>query len=177
MTRTSWLQRLYLRYFSRPVIYRDLFLFASEHPILSILEIGMGDGERIGSLLKFCQRAGPHGRLRYAALDPFESGGGGRLTLKAAHKRLQELGVKAHLIPGDVGSGIVRVAHTVLPSDIVIIDGRWGDGTEEADALERWLPRLCHSESGVFASTREGGKLVRIDVATATCAARIKSAA
>jgi hypothetical protein len=164
MARSSWLQRLYWRYFAKPASCRELFLYTQEHPVGSILEIGIGSGERIRSLLPLCHTPNRVERLRYAGLDPFESRGEGRLTLKGAHRLLQESGVKAHLVPGDLSSGLVRLAHTVLPSDLVIIDGYWGDGSEQAVILERWLPRLCHLGSGIFVSRDEGGKLVRIEV-------------
>ncbi len=162
MSRMSWLQRLYWRYLAKPASCRDLFLFVGEQSITSILEVGMGNGSRIQSLMPLLRLSEGADRLRYAALDPFESEGGSRLTLKEAHRLLNEIGVKAHLIPGDPSSGILRVAHTVLPSDLVIIDGHWGDGSEQSKVLEKWLPRLCHSQSGVFASSQEGGRLVRI---------------
>lgn len=162
MARLSWLQRLYWRYLGKPATCRDLFLYIGDQPIHSILEIGMGDGSRLRSLLPLCRLSSSAEKLRYAALDPFESGEAGRLSLKVAHRLLNDLDVKAHLIPGDPVHGLVRVAHTVLPSDLVIIDGHWGDGSEQSKSLEQWLPRLCHSQSGIFASREEGGKLVRV---------------
>jgi hypothetical protein len=177
MSRMSWLQRLYWRFLAKPATCRDLFLFVGEQPIHSILEVGMGDGSRIKALMSLLRPAGGVDRLRYASLDPFESEGGSRLTLKEAHRLLNELGVKAHLIPGDPLNGILRVAHTVLPSDLIIIDGHWGDGSEQAKVLEQWLPRLCHSQSGVFASTQEGGRLLRISTPAMASAARTRSQA
>lgn len=164
MARVSWMQRLYWRYLSKPAAYRDLFLHAIESPVGSILEVGMGTGERIRTLLPLCHLPADVAHLRYAAVDPFESAGSGHLTLKAAHRLLHEHGVKAHLIPGDPASGVMRVAHTVLPSDLVILDGCWGNGTEVAEVVAKWLPRLCHSRSTVFGSTKEGGALVRVPV-------------
>ncbi|MFO0012708.1 MAG: hypothetical protein ACK553_08205 [Planctomycetota bacterium] len=167
MARLSWAQRLYWRYFSKPVACREVFAYALEHSVGSILEIGMGNGERITALLPLCRKPDGAERIRYAALDPFESGGSTRLTLKGAHRLLQELGVKAHLIPGDMGSGVVRLAHTVLPSDLVLIDGHWDNGSEESKILSDWLPRLCHSQSAVFGSREPGGKLTRVSTPAA----------
>ena len=172
MARLSWLQRLYWRYLAKPASCRNLFLYAAENSVSSILEIGMGNGARISSLVPLCKSVGSSTGLRYAALDPFESGAGGRLSLKGAHRLLNELGLKAHLIPGDPTSGILRVAHTVLPSDLVIIDGCWGDGSEQAKTLEQWLPRLCHRDSGVFVSSQEGGALQRIATPPTACESR-----
>lgn len=177
MSRLSWLQRLYWRYLAKPASCRDLFLYASAEPIGSILEIGMGNGKRIQALAPLCHLPPHVDKLRYASLDPFESGTGGRLSLKGAHRLLNDLGVKAHLIPGDSLTGIVRVAHTILPSDLVIMDGNWGDGSEQAALLEQWLPRLCHSESGVFVSREEGGKLTRIPTPATAASTRNRARA
>lgn len=177
MGRVSWVQRLYWRYLAKPVACRELFLYAIDHPIGSILEIGMGDGERIRSLLPLCRVPEGTVRLRYAGIDPFESGGEVRLSLKGAHRLMQELGVKAQLIPGDWCTGVVRAAHTFLPSDLVIIDGHWGSGSEISDILSQWLPRLCHTKSAVFASQNEGGKLVRLPNSASMSGATVRSQA
>jgi hypothetical protein len=46
MARLSWVQRLYWRYLSKPACERALFLHVLEKPIGSILEIGIGAGDR-----------------------------------------------------------------------------------------------------------------------------------
>jgi hypothetical protein len=61
----------------------------------------------------------------------------------------------------------MRVAHTVLPSDLVIIDGNWDNGTEASEVIAKWLPRLSHSRSAIFASQVEGGKLTRVAIPAA----------
>lgn len=164
MSRLSWIQRLYWRYLSKPVAHRALYNYVIENPVASILEIGMGSGERIRNVLALYQLPSDVQQLRYAAVDPFESAGAGvpHLSLKAAHRILSERGVKAHLIPGDATSGVSRVAHTVLPSDLVVIDGHWNPQTADGEIIARWLPRLCHGKSAVFVSNTVGGNLVRI---------------
>jgi hypothetical protein len=158
------MQRLYWRHLSKPAAYRELFMHAIDASLGSILEIGMGSGERLRTILTLYHLPPDVKQLRYAALDPFESGGGEHLTLKAAHRLLSEHGVKAHLIPGEPAAGVVRVAHTVLPSDLVIIDGHWDNGTEDAAVIAKWLPRLCHSRSKIFACRRPGERLETISV-------------
>ncbi len=179
MARVSWMQRLYWRYMSQPAGHRDVFLHAIEQPIGSILEIGMGSGERIRTLLKLFQLPAEVKQLRYAAIDPFESAerGPSTLTLKAAHRLLHEHGVKAHLLPGDITSGVMRVAHTVLPSDLVIIDGFWGNGSPEAEVIVQWLPRLCHSRSSIFGCSVPGGRLDRLNLPGATIDSTVRSQA
>lgn len=167
MAPLSWVQRLYWRYLSKPVACRALYSHAMSQKVGSILEIGVGNGERIAALLHFCRDVVKSVPVRYAGLDPFESGGAGRLTLKGAHRLLHEYGVKAHLIPGDPKMGVVRVAHTILPSDLIILDGVWENGSEASAVVSQWLPRLCHANSAIFASQEEGGILTRIDVPVA----------
>jgi hypothetical protein len=161
MARLSWTQRLYWRYFSKPVGQRGLFLHAIDTPIASILEIGIGSGERIRQVLSLCSPPEGVSQIRYAGVDLFESASEGtpHLNLKSAHRMLSGFGVRAHLIPGDPTNALARVAHTVLPSDLIIIDGEWGASTQQGKAIAEWLPRLCHSNSTIFASSKQGGAL------------------
>ena len=180
MAQLSWVQRLYWRYFSKPVTDRSLFLHVIEHPIASILEIGIGSGERIKQVLPLCTIAEGATQIRYVGVDAFESAAADvpHMNLKAAHRMLAEFGVKAHLIPGDPTSALARVAHTVLPSDLIIIDGSWGVDTAQAKAIADWLPRLCHSNSTIFSTSSVGGKLEKVALpATAAEQATIKRAA
>lgn len=166
MARLSWTQRLYWRYLSKPVSQRELFLHAIETPISSILEIGIGSGTRIKTLLSLCVPPEGVKQIRYAGVDPFESAANSasHMNLKTAHRMLAEMGVKAHLVPGEPASALARVVHTVMPSDLIIIDGDWGSETTSGRAISDWLPRLCHGGSTIFAANEPGGKLVRIPV-------------
>ncbi len=164
MARLSWVQRLYWRYFSKPVSERGLFLHVIENPIASILEIGMGSGERIRQVLPLCTVPDGVTQIRYVGVDAFESADPGvpHMNLKAAHRMLAEFGVKAHLIPGDPTNALARVAHTVLPSDLIVIDGSWSVESQQGRAIADWLPRLCHSKSTIFATSVQGGVLQKI---------------
>jgi hypothetical protein len=180
MARLSWTQRLYWRYFSKPVSQRSLFLHAIETPVASILEIGIGSGERIQTLLSLCTPPEGVSQIRYAGVDPFESANASapHMNLKSAHRMLAELGVKAHLIPGEPANALQRVVHTVMPSDLVIIDGEWGSDTVSGRAIAEWLPRLCHGGSTIFASTTQGGMFARVPVpATAIDQSQVRRAA
>jgi hypothetical protein len=163
MSRLSWTQRLYWRYFSKPASERALFLHVLQNPIASILEIGVGSGERFRKVLPLCHKSEGVAQIRYAGVDPFESAATGvpHLPLKQAHRMLAELGVKAHLIPGEAASAIARVANMVLPSDLVIIDGHWESNDPVGQAIQNWLPRLCHDQSTVFACSKRGEPLVQ----------------
>ncbi|MCY2985053.1 MAG: hypothetical protein NTY15_15625 [Planctomycetota bacterium] len=164
MARLSWVQRLYWRYLSKPVSERALFLHVIDNPFASILEIGIGSGERIKQVLPLCTLPEGCAQIRYVGVDAFESAGPNipHMNLKSAHRMLAEFGVKAHLIPGDPTNALARVAHTVLPSDLIVIDGIWGADTPQGRAVSDWLPRLCHSKSTIFASSVQGGTLQKV---------------
>ena len=164
MARLSWVQRLYRRYLSKPATERALFLHVIDNRLASILEIGIGSGERIKQVLPLCTLSEGCTQIRYVGVDAFESAGPEvpHMNLKAAHRMLAEFGVKAHLIPGDPTNALARVAHTVLPSDLIIIDGAWGADTPQGRAIADWLPRLCHSKSTIFASSVQGGTLQKV---------------
>jgi hypothetical protein len=149
---------------SKPVSERELMIFVQENAIGSILEIGIGSGERVRRMLPLCRKAEGVAQIRYAGVDPFESAATGvpHMNLKGAHRMLAEFGVKAHLIPGEISSAIARVANTVLPSDLIIIDGEWASTSDAGKAMETWLPRLSHSGSTIFAATTRGSVLSRI---------------
>ena len=86
MARLSWLQRLYWRHLSKPVAYRALFEYLIEHPIASILEVGIGDGKRLEQVLSLVNIRPGVKQLRYAGVDLFESG-----DPKAGHLRLKDV--------------------------------------------------------------------------------------
>ncbi len=168
MARLSWLQKLYWRHLSKPVAYRPLFQYVLEEPIGSILEIGIGNGQRLKQVLSLLTIQPGVTQLRYAGVDPFESGNPseGHLRLKDVHRMLAEQNIKAHLIPGEASSSLQRVAHTVLPSDLLIIDSGWEENSANGQALAEWLPRLAHEKSAIFARQNQASPLVRIQLPT-----------
>lgn len=173
MARLSWIRRLYWRYLSKPACERALFMHVLENPVGSILEIGIGAGERAKRLIPLCSKTAGVSHIRYAGVDRFESAPAGtpHLNLKQAHRMLAELGVKAHLIPGETKSALSRVAHSVLPSDLVIIDGDWNTDSESGAAIQIWLPRVCHGSSKIFATSVQGGVLESIPLPSTAVAA------
>ncbi len=180
MARLSWVQRLYWRYLSKPVTERELIQHVLNNRLVSVLEIGIGSGDRIKQLLPLCTLADGATQIRYVGVDAFESAETGvpHINLKAAHRMLAEFEIKAHLIPGDPTNALARVAHTVLPSDLVIVDGSWGVDTQQGRAIADWLPRLCHSKSVIFAAAEKGGRLLKVALpATAVEQSTFKRAA
>jgi hypothetical protein len=180
MARLSLVQRLYWRFLSKPINERALFLHVISNPLASVLEIGIGSGNRIKRVLPLCTVTEGMSQIRYVGVDAFESAAPGvpHMNLKAAHRMLAEFGVKAHLIPGDPTNALARVAHTVQPSDLIIIDGNWEADSQQGRAIADWLPRLCHSKSTIFATKTQGGLLQQVAIPpTAAEHATIKRAA
>ena len=179
MARQNWFQKLYWKYLSKPITERALLLHVIENPPSSILEIGMGSGERIQRLLNLIATASDGKPIRYTGVDPFESRSGQQalLTLKGAHRIFTERGIKAHLVPGEPTGALARVAHSVLPSDLILIDGYIGQGDADADAIAQWLPRLCHVQSTIFAAQNAGGVFLPIPRPTNAMPSQLPKAA
>jgi len=167
MTKLSWIQKTYWKSIAKPAQLRPLFHFLIDHPVGAILEIGMGDGSRIEQILSmFTLREGCK-QLRYAGVDLFESGtdSGGHMRLKDAHRMLAEKNVRAHLVPGDATTALMRIAHSTLPSDLIIVDAGWQENSENGQALIQWLPKLVHDDTVVFArnSSQEPLQMIAIE--------------
>ena len=164
MARLTWMQKFYWRHLSKPAENRALFQFLIEHPIGSVLEIGIGNGQRLEQVLSLVTVRPEVTQLRYAGVDLFESGNpsAGHLRLKDVHRKLAEKNIKAHLIPGDAESSLVRVSHTILPSDLIIVDCGWGESSANGAALAQWLPRLAHESTTIFARKNREEALVSV---------------
>jgi hypothetical protein len=165
MAKLSWFHRIYWQHMAKPAEYRPLFRYLVDNPVSSVLEIGVGPGERMKQILSLYSLKPDAKQLRYTAVDLFESGENsqGHLKLKDAHRVLAEKSVKAHLIPGDAANALPRVAHTVMPSDLIVIDAGWNVSTIEGNAIAQWLPRLSHQDSAIFARSNSKQSLLRIE--------------
>lgn len=153
MAKLSWIQRTYWKSLSKPVQLRPLFHYLLDHPIGSILEIGMGNGNRIEQILSMFTLQDGKTQLRYAGVDLFESGTqvDDHMRLKDAHRMLAERNVRANLVPGDATSALRRIVHSTLPSDLIIVDEGWGEDSSVGQSLIEWLPKLVHDNTVVFA--------------------------
>ena len=174
MARLSWFQRIYWQHLAKPAENRPLFRYLLDHPIESVLEIGVGSGERMKQVLSLFSLKADAKQLRYTAVDLFESSekSHGHLKLKDAHRILAEKSAKAHLIPGDASNALPRVVHTVMPSDLILIDAGWNESTIEGHAIAQWLPRLSHQASVIFARSTSKQPLLRIETPTESVALR-----
>ncbi|HBE72185.1 MAG TPA: hypothetical protein DDW52_28965 [Planctomycetaceae bacterium] len=162
----SWLQKIYWNHFGKPVSERALFAALLAGPFDSVLEVGVGNGDRLRRIAKLLQSSSGDS-VRYIGTDPFESSSDDRphLTLKAAHRLASQLGLRASLLPGDAPGALPRVAHKFGPSELVIIDG----GIDPADPLSgpvgSWLLRVTDETSVVLVCQEAGETLVPLDMA------------
>jgi hypothetical protein len=161
MGRRSWFSRLYWTKFAKPVEQRALYQFLINHPISSVLEIGVGSGQRMQRICQLVNLVPGVEQLRYIGVDEFESSTSGEhLTLKEAHRIASQLGFKASLIPGTIQSAVPRVAHKFGPSDLIIVDGGIDLDRPTSGPVGGWLNRLAHSRSTVIASGTQAGPMV-----------------
>jgi len=160
MSRQSWWQKIYWTRFAKPIEERTLFKYLIQHPVSSILEVGVGEGARMKRIAKLVNLASGSDQLRYIGVDEFESAQGRPfLTLKQAHRLASQMGFKASLIPGSAPQALPRVAHKFGPSDLIIIDGGIDLSSPTTGVIGSWLNRLAHSQSTVIASNQVGGAL------------------
>jgi hypothetical protein len=165
MSRPSWLQKIYWTRFAKPIEERQLFIELIRCPIQSILEVGVGNGQRMQRIAKLLHLSGGTSGVRYVGTDEFESArdSRGHLSLKQAHQLASHLGYKASLIPGDPSSAIPRVAHKLGASDLLIIDGGMDPAQPTAGFIGNWMNRLAHHGSIVLACAEPGQVLQRVD--------------
>ncbi len=175
MSRLTWIQRVYWTRFSKPLSDRELVRQLIEHPIASLLEIGMGDGSRMDRIAQLVSLTEGTERLRYIGVDEFEaaSDGGPHLTLKQAHQVAAQVGFKASLIPGDVKSAMPRVAHKFGASDLIIVDGGMDPSQPQSSHIAPWLNRIAHENTIILACAEHGQTLVQVKHDASTAAQRV----
>ncbi|QDS90820.1 hypothetical protein EC9_50370 [Rosistilla ulvae] len=143
---------------SKPAEDRVLFRATANRKIQSVLEAGLGDGSRCDRLLQWLEH---HDSIptRYAAIDQFEAGGG--ISLKQFHAKLTGLGIKPMPVPGNLATGLPRVAHTIGAVDLLILD-QDRDGLSDP-SIQNFLPRVVHSDTIVIATDSQTNNLYLID--------------
>jgi hypothetical protein len=149
----------------RPSAKRGLFGGGSPHAAIlkklrgvsaeSVLEISVGDGSRAVEVLALLRSSAGKSadagadsiKLRYAAIDQFEMGGGTN-TLMQFHQTIRGGGIRPQVFPEPVDRGLMRVAHTLGSIDLILISADAGDwDTPETKSL---LARVVHDQSQIF---------------------------
>jgi predicted O-methyltransferase YrrM len=161
----SLLQRCkywYLCNFAKPAADRLLYKKLKTKAVNSIVEIGVGQGERITALVKVLSLLHPETKVRYTGIDLFEgrAQGAAGLELREAHRRFSSLGLKVQLAPGDAYSALTRLANSLTGTDWVFISA--DQDPEAVKRAMRYLPRMLGPESIVFIEERSAaGELLR----------------
>ena len=164
MRRLTWIQRVYWTRFSKPISDRELARQLIANPIASLLEIGIGRGERMRRIAQLVTLSADTERLRYIGVDEFEAAkdGGQHLSLKTAHQVASRVGFKVSLIPGDIKSAMPRVAHKFGASDLIVIDGGLDPAQPNASPITPWLNRIAHDNSIILACAQPGQTLTLV---------------
>jgi len=164
MSRLTWIQRVYWTRFSKPISDRELVRQLIDKPISSLLEIGVGLGERMHRIEQLVTLTAGTERMRYIGVDEFEASKDRslHLTLKTAHQIASQVGFKASLIPGDIKSALPRVAHKFGASDLIVIDGGLDPDQPHASPITPWLNRIAHDNSIILACAQPGQTLTLV---------------
>ncbi|MDB4676629.1 hypothetical protein OAF09_00215 [bacterium] len=123
----------------------DLLQRIIERQPKSILEIGIGNGNRSVALLGSLSDAGL--QPRYYAVDQFELGGGD-LTLRDFHQALRAIDIRPQLFPESIQVGLKRFLHTIGTAECILFtESRPIEQEAEVDEL---LQRIANPTSLVL---------------------------
>ena len=156
------LKYLYLTYFAKPVVDRDLVRTIYRQKPRHLVQIGLGDGSRMRRALEIALWHHSAGSVRFVGIDQFESRAvGNGMSLKQAHAELKSIGTKVQLVPGDPYSALSRVANSLPGNDLVLIAK-----DQDAESLKRawyFLPRILHPGSIVLIEQDLGWETLRFE--------------
>jgi hypothetical protein len=156
----NWKQRLshiHLMYLSKPAGDRCLYRAIRTHGVRSIVQIGIGAGQRTHRLIDAVGLYSGDRPLRYTGIDLFEArpSHAPGLTLKQAHQQFRPLVHKLQLVPGDPYSALNRTANSLQGTDLVVVAA-----DVDAESLQRswfFLPRMLHAKSLVLVEQQVSG--------------------
>lgn len=163
MPSLSRVRLFYLLHLSQPSTDRPIYRTLKDRPVRSILEMGIGDGQRALRMLALASQHSPASEIRYTGVDLFEASPSGEphLSLKEAHRLLKATGAKIQLLPGDPFMALSRAANSLTGIDLVLISAE----QDENALAQSWfyLPRMLHGSSRVFLqkNTAKGEVAVR----------------
>ncbi len=151
MSTAGLLRNAYLLYFAQPAADRALYKTLKGRKIRSVVQLGIGNGERTSRIVEVLGWEGGNLPLDYTGIDLFEQRPktAPGLTLKSAFSQLKFNGVKVRLTPGDPYSALSRVANQIKDVDLLFISA-----DQDREALERawfYVPRMIHGETLILA--------------------------
>jgi hypothetical protein len=152
LIRSTW-----LLYFSQPASDRPLYKAVKGRTIRSVIELGLGDGQRTTRLFEVLAWKDGNLPLRYTGIDLFEGRptGSKGLTLKQAFATVRANDVKVQLVPGTPHDALARCANQLAATDLLIISA-----DQQAADLERawkYIPRTLHKDSLILREQPVGG--------------------
>ncbi|MGA2032339.1 MAG: hypothetical protein ABSG68_08800 [Thermoguttaceae bacterium] len=151
------LKALHLIHLSKPVADRPVYREIQRLKARSILEIGIGTGQRSLRMIQLASHSCPLSEIRFTGVDLFE----GRsatdrpgLSLKAAHCLLKPTGARILLVPGTPYDALARVANSLGKVDVLVL----APGPEMS-LTPAWfyIPRLLDEHSRVLLETSAPG--------------------
>jgi len=181
---TDRLKILSISYFSRPAHNRPVYQAIRSRQVRSILELGVGTGQRAKCMIEVARSASRSAEIRYTGIDLFEDRtamDGPGLTLKMAHCLLAFTGARVRLIPGDPLTAMARTANSLGATDLVVVSAR-----HQRESLARawfYLPRVLGPKAQLFLEEPQpaGRVLLRripaAEIDSLAAAARIRRAA
>ena len=163
MAATNQLGFLYLAYLSKPSIDRLVYRVIRQRRVRTIVELGVGIGQRARRMIEVAAIHAPPWEVRYAGIDLFEArsaSDGPGMTLKTAHRLLTATGARIRLLPGDPYTALSRAANSLVGTDLVVVSSRL-----DPDSLARawfYVPRMLGERSQVLIEEQgePGGPLV-----------------
>lgn len=163
MADTNRLRVFYLLHLSKPLHNRPIYQAIARRGVKSIVELGVGTGQRAMRMIEVAARRTPAGQIRYTGVDLFEARSPRDtqgMPLKMAHRLLQATGAQIRLVPGDPFAALARSANCLGPTDLVIISHE----LDPALLAPAWfyLPRILHAGSHVLTEHRDAVGGVRI---------------
>lgn len=161
VSKLSGLRYFHMCWMAKPVADRLVYKTIKKRKIKSIVEFGLGDGDRCEKLIQVCQKFAEGQPVKYTGIDLFESRDESQpaISLLEMHKRLNKTGAKVKLVPGDEESATARVANSLAGTDLILLSTN-----QSLDDLERFwffLPRMVHAESLLFVAGTEKFRVLR----------------
>lgn len=126
---------IYLLQFSKPSADRMVYRTIRRARVHTILELGMGGGQRAMRMIALASTHNEDQRVGYTGVDLFEAREGHDcpgLSLKTAFQRLRPTGARLKLVPGQPMAVLPQVANDLGQFDLVVIS---------SDALSGQTPR------------------------------------
>lgn len=151
MSTAGLLRSAYLLYFAQPAADRALYKALKGRKIRSVVQLGIGNGERTSRIIEVLSWEAGNLPLDYTGIDLFEQRPKAEqgLTLKSAFSQLKFDGVKVRLTPGDPYSALSRVANQIKDVDLLFIAA-----DQDRESLERawfYVPRMVRAETLILA--------------------------